>query len=57
MKYSSQLTLPGFQSIAYRTRDGMRGGGVGIFISNGLNFKERPDLEEFKQKTFENIVI
>jgi exonuclease III len=35
----------------------MRGGGVGIYLRNGLNFKERKDLENHKQKTFENLVL
>jgi len=30
---------------------------VGIYVRNGLNFKIRTDLENYKLKTFENIVI
>ncbi len=33
------------------------GGGVGLYIKKGLNFKIRSDLEKFHQKTFENITI
>jgi hypothetical protein len=57
LKFPSQLTIPGFQNIIYRTRERGRGGGVGIYIRNGLNFKERPDLENYKLKTFENLVL
>jgi exonuclease III len=57
IKYPQLLDIPGFQNIVYRTRVGMRGGGVGIYIRNGLNFKERTDLENYKLKTFENIVL
>ncbi len=57
LKYPLQLNLPGFQNIVFRTRDGMRGGGVGIYVRNGLNYKERKDLDDYKQKTFENIVL
>jgi hypothetical protein len=35
----------------------MRGGGVGVYVRNGLSFKERTDLENYKLKTFENIVL
>jgi len=35
----------------------MRGGGVGLYIKKGLNFKIRSDLEKFHQKTFENLTI
>jgi hypothetical protein len=35
----------------------MRGGGVGIFVRTGLNFKERADLEDYSLKTFENIAL
>jgi hypothetical protein len=30
---------------------------VGIYIRDGLNFKERKDLENYHMKTFENIVL
>jgi hypothetical protein len=57
IKYPTQLMLPGYQNIIYRSRLDTRGGGVGIYIREGLNFKERQDLEDYKQKTFENIVL
>jgi hypothetical protein len=57
IRFPEKLSLQGFQSIVYRTREGVRGGGVGIYVRNGLNFKERKDLERYKLKTFENIVI
>ncbi len=57
VKYPSLFTLPGFQQIITRTRDGKRGGGVGICIRNGLNFVVRGDLEDYKLNTFENIVL
>jgi hypothetical protein len=57
LRFPNLLIIPGFQRIAYRTRDKGRGGGVGIFVRDGLNFKERPDLENYMLKTFENIVL
>jgi hypothetical protein len=50
IKYPHLLNMPGFQNIVYKTRTGMRVGGVGIYIRNGLNFKERKDLENNKLK-------
>jgi hypothetical protein len=35
----------------------MRGGGLGIFIRNGLSFTERRDLEDYSLKTFENLTV
>jgi hypothetical protein len=52
IKYPAQLTIPGFQNIVYHTREKGRGGGVGMYIRTGLNFKERPDLELYRLKTF-----
>ena len=57
IKHVDLLLLPGFQKIIHRTRKNMRGGGVGIFVRKGVNFKIRNDLEAFHQKTFENLVI
>ena len=57
IRYPLLFNIPGFQNIIYRTRAGMRGGGVGVYVRNGLSFKERTDLENYKLKTFENIVL
>jgi hypothetical protein len=35
----------------------MRGGGVGFFVREGLNFKERNNLDFHIEKTFENLVL
>jgi hypothetical protein len=51
IKFPEQFSLPGFQNIVFRTREGGRGGGVGIYVRNGLNFKIRTDLESYKLKT------
>jgi hypothetical protein len=57
IKFPDRLQLPGYQNVVFRTREGMRGGGVGIYIRNGLSFKERKDLENYSQKTFENLSL
>ncbi len=33
------LSIPGFQSFVYKNRVNMRGGGVGFYVRNGINFK------------------
>jgi exonuclease III len=35
----------------------MRGGGVGFFVREGLNFKERTNLDFHTEKIFENLVL
>jgi hypothetical protein len=57
LRFPTHFIIPGFQGLAFRTRDRGRGGGVGIYVREGLNFKERPDLENYKLKTFENLVL
>ena len=55
--FPNLVDLPGFQTVVVRNRQNMRGGGVGMYIRKGLNFKFRNDLESFHQKTFENLTI
>jgi len=57
VNFPELLTLPGFQNLVFQTRKNMRGGGVGIYVRNGLNFKIRNDLSLFKTKIFENMVL
>ena len=44
------LAIPGFQTFIYKNRVNMRGGGVGFYIRNGLNFKIINNLSPFEQK-------
>jgi exonuclease III len=39
IRYPDQLSIPGFQPLVYRNRNDMRGGGVGFYIKNGINYK------------------
>jgi exonuclease III len=57
VKFPTHFHLPGYQAIVARTRVGMRGGGVGFFVREGLHFKERTDFESHTEKTFENLVL
>jgi hypothetical protein len=51
------LAIPGFQPFIYKNRVNMRGGGVGFYIRNGLNFKIIDNLPPFEQKIFESLTI
>ena len=57
VKFPKHFHLPGYQTIIARTRVGMRGGGVGFFVRDGLHFKERTEYESHTEKTFENLVL
>ncbi|KAK2148002.1 hypothetical protein LSH36_522g02014, partial [Paralvinella palmiformis] len=43
----SRPTLPGYHNIITRCRDNINGGGVGLFVSDMLDFKVRNDLNVF----------
>jgi len=57
INFSDLLALPNYQPLILKNRNNMRGGGVGVYIKKGINFKIRNDLEKFQIKTFENIVV
>jgi hypothetical protein len=50
------LAIPGYQFV-YKARQGMRGGGVGFYIRNGLNFKTVENLLPFKNKILEALTV
>ena len=41
------VTLPGYTAL-FRNREGARGGGVGAYISNSIQFKRRKDIEQLQ---------
>ena len=51
------FNLPGYQTLIYKTRSMSRGGGVGFYVRQGLNFKILEDLSIFNEKIFESICI
>ena len=55
--FSKLLELPGYQPLISRNRRNMRGGGVGVYVRKGLNFKVKNNFEIFRHKTFENITL
>jgi hypothetical protein len=48
--------IPGYQQIVYKNRLGMRGGGVGFYVKNGINFKIIDELSPFEEKIFESLI-
>ena len=41
------VSIPGYSSL-FRNRDIVRGGGVGVYINNSINFKRRCDIEQIE---------
>jgi exonuclease III len=50
------LAIPGYQFV-YKMRQGMRGGGIGFYIRNGLNFKVIDTLSPFENKIIESLTL
>jgi hypothetical protein len=57
IQYPEYLLLPGFQSFVFKKRAGMRGGGVGIYIKKGINFKILSDCSPFENKIIETLTL
>jgi len=51
------LTIPGFHPLEYTQRENTRGGGVGFFVNDKLNFKRIASLSHNITRTFENLTI
>jgi Reverse transcriptase (RNA-dependent DNA polymerase) len=58
IKYANLLDLPGYQKIVYKNRTNGRGGGIGFYVKNGLNFKiVEPPFNSFVSKIFESLTL
>jgi len=57
VRYPELVNIPGFKPLIAKTRQGMRGGGVGFYIRNNLNAKIIDNLSPFTEKIFESITI
>jgi len=57
IKNPKLLTLPGFQPLIFTNRCKGRGGGVGFYIRDGLNYTLKDNLSPFKDKIFESITL
>ncbi len=49
--------ISGYQTFICKNRVNMRGGGVGFYVKNGINFKIIDTLSPFEQKIFESLTI
>ena len=51
--YKVFVSIPGFVT-EFRNREGIRGGGVGVYVKENINYKRRSDIEnrELKMETF-----
>ena len=51
------LNLDGFHPLIFKQRIGMRGGGVGFYVKENINFEIVEDLSFFDNKVFESLTL
>ena len=51
------FSLPGYQPLIFKCRSSTQGGGVGIYLKNGISYKPIPTLSTFIDKLFESLFI
>lgn len=56
-KYADLIAIPGFQNIQCKLRAFSKGGGVGIFVKNGISFNVVQTQNLYTERIFENITI
>ncbi len=56
-KHADLIAIPGFQNIQSKLRTFSNGGGVGIFVKNGINFKVINIQNLYIERIFEEITI
>ena len=56
-EYPNLLDIPGFQPIIFKQRTNMRGGGVGFYIKEGINFEIIENCSYFESKVFESLTL
>ena len=57
MKYPELFPLPGYKPLICKTRQGMRGGGVGFYVKNHINIQILDELSSFENKIMEALTI
>jgi hypothetical protein len=57
IRYPDTLSIPGFQELIFKNREGMRGWGVGFYVRTGLNYKIIEELSPFENKILESLTI
>ena len=54
---SSTLILPGFHPLVYKSRTLCKGGGVGFYVRNDLDFKVIEEYSPFHERIIETVCI
>ena len=57
IKDLKSLALPGYHELVFKSRSNARGGGVGFYIREGLNFKVIDELSLFNESIFESLCV
>ena len=57
IKHPQLLDIPGFQPLIFTNRKRGRGGGVGFYVRNGINFSINKELSVSIDKVFESLTI
>jgi exonuclease III len=57
IKYPELVNIEGFSQFVFKRRRGMRGGGVGFYVRNGINVEIIEDLSPFENKIIEAVTI
>ncbi len=57
VQHINLVSIPNFHPLICSQRRGMRGGGVGFYIKNTINFELIPDLSPFNNKIIETITL
>ena len=57
IKDVKSLSLPGYHELIFKNRSSARGGGIGFYIKNTLNYKVIDELSIFNDRIFESLCI
>ena len=57
VEYPELFPLEGYLPLIVKCRNGIRGGGVGLYIRSNLQYKIREDLSVFHDRVLESIVL
>jgi exonuclease III len=57
IRYPELVVLNGFNPVIFKRRRGMRGGGVGFYVRNGIHAEVIEELSPFENKIIEALTI
>ena len=55
--YPDSVSIPGYQNLVTNCRQNHRGGGVGFYIRDNIEFEVLKNLSHFREKIFESLTI